>query len=336
MAKKVPGEDDVFDLPFSAEFAEPDDFFDMADDAFEAPPVITEGGSRTIPHPITGKAHKSPRATHYAGGLADEFTLNAWKIAMVALGLGKREDLWALAASEASTPLGPVELREQGWWRPWEDIAHQAMDAAEASSGAHKGTAIHRWAENLDRGEITMDDIPNRFKPHLENYLRIHEESVLSVNKSYLETLVYTDKLHNGVNGRLDALRDGPGGWLVVDDLKTGRQAPMGLDEMAIQFAIYANAEWHIDPVTGMATPAPKNIRKDVAVVTWVPVDKPENAEIIPVDIRWGWQAAQVLTWVKRYLNRAKRKNAGLRLSLDVLNEIEPYRPMLKVLENGL
>lgn len=333
MPKPTPGADDIFDLPFDPEFSEPDDFFDMAGDAFEEPPVVTTGGSRKFPHPVTGKPHTSPRASHYAGGLADEFTLNAWKIAMVALGMGKREDLWMLAASEAAAPLGPVELREQGWWRPFEEFAHQAMDAAEAASGAHKGTAIHRWAELLDRGDITLDDVPNRATPHLENYLRIHEESTLTVNRDYLETMVYTDKLHNGVNGRMDALRNGPGGWLVVDDLKTGRQAPAGMDEIAIQLAIYANAEWHIDADTGLATPAPRNIRKDVATITWVPIDKPENAELIPVDITWGWQAAKVLTWVKRYLNRAKRKNNGLRLTLDVLQDIAPYQAPVKVLQ---
>jgi hypothetical protein len=324
---------DQFDMPFDDGFEDPEfdtgDDFDSPDDVPSGTGVLTENGTRTLTHPITGKRIRSPRASQFAKAVADDFTLVEWKIAMVALGLGKREDLVALAQSQPF-PSDPVELRPKGWWTPWNEIAHQAMDAAEWKSGAHKGTAIHSWAEQFDRGQITLGDVPVRWRPHLLNLLRVREEAGLTVDRRYLETGVYTDFLHNGVNGRLDSLMRDPSGQLVTQDLKTGKQAPKGLDEIAVQLAIYANAEWHLDMETGVFRPAPLNVRKDVAVITWVPIDRPEAAEVIPVDIAWGWQAAKASSWLRAYRNRAQRKNNGLRLPLSALSQAPGTRSELE------
>lgn len=321
---------DVFDVPWDEPGSDPDPW-DVPEEE-ERAPVITGNGTRSFAHPITGKWTTSTRASKFASTGADDFTLDEWKRAMVVLGLGERDDLHAEAQSLAlARPSGPVENYPKGWWLPASEIAHEAIDAARGRSGAHKGTAVHRLGETLDRGHITIDEIPARYREHLRHYQAARAAAGLSVHPDYIETGVFTDKLHNGVNGRLDNLLTAPGGWLMVGDLKTGRDAPMGMDEIAIQLAIYANAEWHIDLDTGECTPAPENIRKDVAVIVWVPIDRPELAEVIPVDISWGWQAARVIAWMKAYRNRAKRKNNGLRMPLSVITDVEPYPALVGI-----
>jgi hypothetical protein len=197
------------------------------------------------------------------------------------------------------------------------------MDRAGSMAGAHEGTAFHSWREQIEAGDIALDDVPEEWQPHVERFMQMHQASAMSVVPEYVEQLVVTLKLHNGVCGRLDNLRRLPDGRLVLDDTKTGKQAPAGLDEMGIQFAIYANAEYWWRPDDPSAVhgyiPAPPEIRKDVATVSWVPIDHPENGRIIPIDIEWGWRAAQVAAWLKGYWNRAKRKNNGLELPLSAL-----------------
>jgi hypothetical protein len=274
--------------------------------------------SRVMPHPITGELTTFQRASKMGGVLADPYILRQWEKAMVAFGIGLREDLFALAASEPRP--GPHHERPTYWWKPWETYAGQAIDAAEGKRGAHLGTAIHRFTEQHDAGTLKWSEIPSRWQPHVRKYEEMHEALGLKIET--IETMIVRLDLHIGVCGRLDRLRRCPDGRLIVDDLKTGRNAPMGLDEIAIQLAIYANAEWIFDPVTMAYLPMPEEVRKDVALVSWVPVDNPDAGEVIPVDIEWGWRAAQVVAWVLEYRNAAKRTGArkkGLRLPLSAI-----------------
>jgi len=328
MGNKIfPGEPGKPDLELFEDLgaAEPEDElspFEELEAATAGDPRIQEyNGGRIMPHPLTGKPTKFPRASGFA--LSDETILVAWKLAVAVLGVAKNRDLYALANSEP-LPKEPMSFRPKGWWRPWEAIAHLGMDRAGSMSGAHEGTAFHSYREQVEAGTLAVDDVPPEWQPHIRRFLQMHEASAMSVVPEYVERLVVNLKLHNGVCGRLDNLRRLPDGNLILDDTKTGKQAPAGLDEMGIQFAIYANAEWWWDPENPAANEhgyvrAPIEIRKDVATVSWVPIDDPESGRIIPIDIEWGWRAAQVCAWLKGYWNRAKRKNNGLELPLSAL-----------------
>lgn len=323
--KTFPGEPGKPDLELFEDLSGPEPEDDMGPfeemEAASGDPRIQETNSgRIMPHPITGVPTKFPRASGFA--ISDETILVAWKIAMAVLGVCKNRDLYALGNSEP-LPKQPMAFRPKGWWKPWERIGHLGMDRAGSMSGAHEGTAFHSWREQIEAGDITIEDVPEEWHPHIERFIEMHRASAMSVVPEYVEQLVVTLKLHNGVCGKLDNLRRLPDGRLVLDDTKTGKNAPAGLDEMGIQFAIYANAEYWWRPDDPNAVhgyiPAPPEIRKDVATVSWVPIDYPENGRIIPIDIEWGWRAAQVAAWLKGYWNRAKRKNNGLELPLSAL-----------------
>lgn len=276
---------------------------------------------RRLPHPETGKMFWTTRASRWAGQVEERYQLEQWTKAMVAFGLGQREDLYALAAS-LDHP-GPHKDRPNGWWMPWAEIADKAMDAAEAKRGAHLGTAVHAFTEQHDAGKLKPSEIPSRWRPHVAKYQELHEALGLKIVD--IEKIVLTLGVHTGVNGRLDRRRRAPDGRLVIDDLKTGRNAPLGLDGIAVQLAVYANAEWQFDPQTGIWSRCPEEVRKDVALVSWVPIDHPEDGEIIPVDIAWGWEAAKVVAWIREFRNAAKRtgttEKRAIRLPLSVLLE---------------
>jgi hypothetical protein len=300
-------------------------------DPFSAPPaappadpnaVEERPGQRRMPHPITGRMTWFTRASGWGGSIADETILNEWKIAFAVMGVAKNEDLYALANSEPM-PEETMELRDKGWWMPWAAIGHMAMDRAGDKIGAHLGTAFHAWREQFEAGKITMKDIPEKWRPHMRAFLRIHKASGIAYRESHVERLVVTLDLHNGVCGRLDNIRELHTGQMIVDDTKTGKSAPTGIDEIAVQLAIYANAPYHYAPTDPNAVhgyiPAPENIRKDVATITWIPINNPDAAEIIPIDIAEGWEAAKSVEWQRRYVNKCKRKNDGMRFPLSYI-----------------
>jgi len=312
-----------------------DNPFDEAPLAAPPNPIQEEGGSRWMPHPETGVRTKFPRSSKYAGLWADEYVLNEWLIGMVTLGIGKTRGLYARANAEP-IPEEPMEDRPKGWWIPFNEIGHEAIDAAEAKSGAHLGTAFHAWTEQIEAGMRDLKSIPPEWRKHIQAFMRMHEESGIQYVPEMREQIIVNLDVHTGLCGRFDALRLDSFGRLVVDDTKTGKNAPMGLDEIAIQLAIYANAT-HIwapgqpDSVNGYI-PMPENVRKDVSMISWVPINAPEKAEIIPVDIRWGWEAAQRISFTLAYRNRAKRiagsRKGSLRLQASVLDSPDTLGPI--------
>ena len=324
-----PGEPGKPDLNLFEDLSapEPEDdtgMFEELEAVTQGDPRIQEldgGRGRIMPHPLTGKPTRFARASGFA--ITDEAILTAWKIAMAVLGTGKHRDIYALANSEPM-PKETITYRKVGWWMPWYKIGQAGMLRAGGMAGAHEGTAFHAWREQVEAGTISPDDVPEEWQPHIRRFLEMHQASAMSVVPEYVEQLVVTLKLHNGVCGRLDNARRLPDGSLIIDDTKTGKSAPDGKDEMAIQFAVYANAEWwwapdHPDANEHGYIPAPTEIRKDVGTVSWVPINNPENGRIIPLDLVWGWRAAQVSAWLKGYWNRSKRKNNGLELPLSAV-----------------
>ena len=97
------------------------------------------------------------RATTYAKSLEDMFNLSAWMQRQVAMGLAKRPDLLARAASTR-----PEERKQL------DKICDDAREAAAASSGANLGTArqygnpIRATALNPLRGGWCTEDFRPR------------------------------------------------------------------------------------------------------------------------------------------------------------------------------
>lgn len=299
-------------------------------DDIAAGPKVTEGrSSYTMPHPITGKQVKFMRASRFAQTLADQYMVTEWKIGMVTIGLSRNRGMTALANSMI-IPEEPMEYRRKGWWMKWAEIGHKAMDYADSNNGSNLGIALHNWVESLDQGKIKVEDVLPDWQPHVEAYLDAHVAWGMKTESRYLERRIVnlaglprpnaSANQYNGLCGRFDALRRMPDGSLMVDDTKTGKNAPEGLDEIALQLSVYANAEWIWNAATESYEPMPEEVRKDIATITWVPVNDPDNTQVIPIDIAAGWEAAtELAAKALEWRARAKRKNNGIRLSTGAL-----------------
>jgi hypothetical protein len=174
------------------------------------------------------KAKAWTRVTTIANTLADRYALEQWAQRQTVLGLGAREDLYALAAS--STPDDKDQLRK---------IVAQAQEAAKSRSGANLGTALHRLTERIDSGEIL--DVPHQWRPDIDAYCQTLSDHRVRIHPDWIERVVVIPSLRAA--GTLDRMVTVDSDLTFrVADLKTGKDAHLYVNETALQLALYANA----------------------------------------------------------------------------------------------
>jgi hypothetical protein len=250
------------------------------------------------------------RATTVANTLADRYGLERWAQRNTVLGLGAREDLYALAAS--CTPDDKDELNR---------IVDQAQEAAKARSGANLGTALHRLTERIDSGELDPSDVPTQWQPDVAAYQKALADGQVTIHREYIERIVILPDLK--IAGTLDRIVT-VDGQLTVADLKTGANAVDYPHDMTIQLALYANAGYmwkgtaedvDRDRWGRYVLPDPEKepdvyepmpaVDQTTALVIHLPVDQ-GSCSLHQVDLAAGWEAAQQAVWVREW---RKRKN---------------------------
>lgn len=229
---------------------------------------------------IGGKPYT--RATTWAKTVADQFNLGQWEKRQVARGLTLRADL--VAAIAATSDDDKDRLNQ---------LCDQAKEAAASSAAANLGTALHAFTERVDRGEEVH--IPAPWDADVAAYRAKLAE--LSLVPSLIERIVVCSAL--GVAGTFDRLLATPEGDC-IGDLKTGRD--LYWSEVAIQLALYANADALYDPATDTLEPMPK-VDRDRGLVIHLPVGK-ATCEVWDVDINAGWEMAQVCGTVRDWRKR--------------------------------
>jgi hypothetical protein len=147
----------------------------MAIDVFEAPAKRIEvkrdrWDRPLIPHPVTGVEQPWTRVTTLAGTLKDSYALGQWQQRMVAHGIGKRSDLYALACA-----LDPEADKKR-----LQEVCDKAKDAAEADRGANHGTALHAFTDRHDRG-LPVTNVPAHLQADFDAYRRGMELNRLEV-----------------------------------------------------------------------------------------------------------------------------------------------------------
>lgn len=249
------------------------------DDPFDIHEVPRDRYGRPLIKQPDGKAKAYTRCTTYVGCLEDTFNLAQWQQRMVALGLASRPDL-LLAVSAHSDDK-----------RRLNDICTEAREAAAASSAATTGTALHRLAERLDRGEQVP--IPSMAAADLEAYQRATQ----GIRWLHIEQITVHDGLQ--VAGTPDRIGVGPDGKARVYDIKTG-SVDYGMGKIAMQMAMYAHSSLY-NVVSGIRTPLDVDLTS--AVVIHLPAGQ-GRCELLEVDIDAGWQAVQLATQVREWRNR--------------------------------
>lgn len=266
-------------------------------------------GRYLLPNPQSGREMPWTRATTFAKTISDTFTLSMWGRRMAIKGLTMREDLYVLASS--------TSLDDR---KTLNEIADKAAEHAGAKVGASLGTALHSFTEQHDRGESVT--APAKYRPHVAAYIAALAEHGVEVVPAYIERIVIVRKYN--VAGTFDRIfrvvRDvtielpGVGtitlraGQLIIGDLKTGRDLSYGWLEIAVQLALYANADlvWNRD--TGEYEPMPE-LDQRVAMVAHLPAQEGDaRCEMFDVNIAQGWAAAQLCADVRE----ARRTSKGL------------------------
>lgn len=288
---------------------------------------LIRGGRYYLPHPASGRVMGWTRASTFAKTIADNYILNLWGRRMSIKGVSLRPDLLALAAAT------PLEDRDT-----LNDIAERAAEFAGAKVGAALGTALHGFTEQHDRGETIT--APDRYRPDLAAYVRALDEHGIKVVPEYIERVIIVPRF--GVAGRLDRVFrviddyrvELPGvepftlaaGTLILGDLKTGRDLSYGWGEIAIQLAMYANAEALWNEQTEEYEPPPE-LDKRVAVVVHLPVTKAQ-CTVFDLNIRMGWEAATLCERVRVWRRESGLAVARLQVSAEltagqVVTEVE-------------
>jgi len=245
-------------------------------------PPRDQYGRYLLPDLRGGKVSGRTRATTIAKALDDGYHLSLWAQRQAVFGLSRRRDLLALVDScpDPSTPDGKNLLN---------DVVERAKDTVQSGGGASYGTALHAFTERMvTEGDAALATIPAEYHGDLMAYREKLTEYGFREFPSMLERTIY----NSGVNsaGTFDRIIMMPDGTLAIADLKTQKTMEFGGLAVAIQLAIYANADAVYNFETGKYDPMP-NVSKDKAYVFHLPVGQ-KLCKIYEVDIRIGWVAA--------------------------------------------
>lgn len=257
---------------------------------------IVRNGRYVLPKPGSDKKAYHTRATNIAKVLADEYLLNGWKERMIAKGMAMRPDLVAAAAA------ADVD-NDKGTFR---DIVQQAKDVAGSKRGANLGSALHTFTERLDRGEPFKSlGAPAPLDKDLRAYQKALTAAKLDVIPEFIERVVLTPQLGDGIAGTIDRVVRMPDGSLRILDLKTAGKVDFGWMEIAQQQAIYANAEFAWDEKTERLWPMPESLDKQIGFILHLPVGQAQP-KLYKINLVEGWRLAQIAMDVK-----VARKNAA-------------------------
>ena len=258
--------------------------------AARSEPERDRWGRYVIPHPRTGKKQSWTRATTWAKTLDDTFALTKWELRMAGLGLVARADLLASVASIADPESSDGKKALN---RTLED----AKEAGGATVRRNLGTALHAFAEQLDLGQAPT--IPEPHREDMAAYIAALKTHGIEVDPQWIERVVTVPEFM--VAGTFDRLVHHRG-ELVVADLKTGSTVSYAMGAIAIQLALYANAETIWDAQRGEHIPMP-DLSKTRGLVLHLAAGSGECV-VHEVDLEAGWEAARTCGLVRDWRGR--------------------------------
>ena len=226
--------------------------------------------------PEGGKPIAYTRATTIANSLDDASALTAWKMRMAAIGFTTRPDILLSISAAQDDKLAVNSYIED------------AMSIAGANKAANIGTAIHKFAESLDKGE-QVGIIP---EPYLTD-LKAYEQTTNILNKIFVEQFAVLDKYK--IAGTPDRIVEYNGERFIAD-IKTGR-----LDHpnnIAIQLAIYANGLPYDVATATRGTWGGVNL--DKAIVIHLPAGT-GKCELLWIDIKEGKKGLDFAMKVRKW-----------------------------------
>jgi hypothetical protein len=274
-----------------------DDMFENkateSDDMFEQPDndrdLFDRWNRYVLVDPFTGTKHPWTRATTFASAIRDSYALNEWQQRMVVKGMSLRPDLVAKASA--------LDVKKDK--DKMNRIAETAKEFAGSKIAANTGTAIHTFAENLNKGEMTVDEIPEVVQKDLKAYQQCLPAFGLEIVPELVERIVCVPQF--GVAGKFDEVLREQSGSYVIGDVKSGQNLSYNWLEIAIQLALYAhglNRSGIYDQASKKWMKSDIKVRTDYAVVIHIPAGK-GTCELWELDIQEGWDAAALCADVR-------------------------------------
>ena len=240
------------------------------------------------------------RVTTGAKTLDDTAGLERWKLRSVVRGLKTNPHL-----------LEDIDLYAD----PWEvnkDL-ERAADKAHAAAGGVKaselGTAVHAWCEAVELGQLTLEDVPDQFRPFVTAYFQELAKWGISVpldpsGRPYVERIVYNPA--TGWVGTFDNLYQLADGSVVIGDKKTAKDLAYSYLAISIQLGDYAGAS-HILSLDGTRWEPMPEVRQDIAVVLHIPSNaEPARAEAVTIELDAGRVASDAALRVREMRSAAK------------------------------
>lgn len=235
--------------------------------------------------PSTGHKVVGMRATKLAGTIQERAALEAWLQRSAIVGIAKSPDLLALVHGK-DVKRDKAEL---------DKLVKQAKEVAGTGRRANLGTAIHGYAEKVDAGRWTLDDVPAEHRADVTAYRQRITSAGLIAVPELIERITYVERYN--VGGKFDRIFKLPNGDYVIGDLKTGDSTDFAEQEIGIQLALYqmgvnTSGVWDKQSLTWSQ---PVKVREDIAVVMHLPVGSGQ-CQLKYVDLAQGREDAE-LCW---------------------------------------
>lgn len=257
------------------------------------------GNSYSIVAPGADKPVRHVRATTVAGALDEPAGqhngLVKWFMRHVARGVAGRQDLRVKVASAQSDDIV-------------NRVCAEILDANRGSSTI--GTVVHDWTERLDRGELLDRVETQEFAADLDAYQAALATFGVETFPNYVERVCVNYKLSERLAGTVDRIVRF-GGVYYIADIKTGSKLDYQWPKIAVQLAIYANAD-HLITVDGEPEEMPAVSRTD-GLVFHLPAGK-GCCDLYRVDVAAGWEAARLALGARAW---RKRRDLASRVEVD-------------------
>ena len=259
--------------------------------AVKGDPPRDRHGRYLIMPPGADKTIGYTRATTVAKVLDDTHNLDKWNLRTLAQGLAHRGDLIAMVATHNDDK------------KKLDELCVEALAAGLATTGSNIGTALHAATDTYDRTG-KKPKLPAPYDADLDAYIAACEASKIEMIPHYIERIVVNDKLQ--IAGTFDRIVRLPTGEMIIADLKTGQDLSWSWGAIAIQLAIYANADNIYDPHTHFRTELPADLARTQGLIIHLPSGQ-ARCDLYLVDLIEGHIALSLATEARAY-----RKKKGL------------------------
>ena len=248
------------------------------------------------------------RSSGHSKALDDQTGLIDWAACQAAIGVirseSARSDLYSLMNEFAGDPWnsdGKSRLKEAVW---------KARQAAGSETASSAGTEFHKYTESVDM----EDRMPEFVKPELAVLLRQYQRSMRESGLEMLAAEVFAvqdelqlagsmDRVVRLPDGssltRIDGTVEDVSGRVVIGDLKTGKSDPAFSLSPTVQISVYSNSVQYSQK-TGERWPVHPELDPTVGLLIHFPILTPNpQVRLYPLDLSFGWRAAQVAAEVK-------------------------------------